>query len=330
MSMYASGGNNRPGRWHPAALKGEIRVERKIDFTTSFGGADLEKKERAFMTITVDNTVRVKRAGATGLYTEGSVTTSVNGREIWDFREQSRFTHTYDLSGQEPFGPDPKLAKQRVYLEVNEAKGRFRLKAPAGRAKGPCLSTVKAGDHTKDQTKQIAMEFSPWFPNGPDEMEGTYQVGAGSIQGQYKMTGYQLPGAPVTGEEKPRIWAADDPDLPEIRRQVGDEKLIPVDYKVRWNLSIMDHQPDAGPIIRTTALKMTGLSSEERLIRTEKLRMTGLDPEDRIIRTDTMQMSGLNPDERIIRTDILQMTGLVPEDRFIRTEALEMTGLIQQ
>ncbi len=308
--MYASGGNNRPGRWHPVALKGEIRVERKIDFTTSFGGAELVKKERAYMTITVDDTVRVKKTKATGLYTEGAVETSVNGREIWDFGEQSRFTHTYDLSGQEPFGPDPEFAKQRVYLEINEAEGRFRLKVPGGRAEGPCLSTVKTGDHAKEQTTQIAMEFSPWFPDGPGEMEGTYQAGAGNIQGQYKMTGYQLPGGPVTGEEKPRIWAADDPDFPEIRRQVGDEKLIPVDYKVRWDLSIMDHKPDAGPIIRTMALKMTGLRPEERLIRTEELRMTGLNPKERIIQTETLLMTGLNPEERIIRTEVLEMTGV--------------------
>ncbi len=302
-------------------------MEREIDFTTSFGGAELVKKERAFMTITVDETVRVERAGAKRLYTQGAVETSVNGREIWDFEGQTRFTHTYDLAGEEPFGPDPKLAKQRVYLEVNETKGRFHLKVPGGRAEGPCISTVKAGDQGKKQTTQIAMELSAWFPDGPGEMEGSYQAGAGRIQGQYKMTAYQLPGGPVTGEEKPRIWAADDPDLPGIRRQVGEEKLIPVEYKVTWNLSLMDQGPDTRPRIRTMALKMTGLSPEERLIRTNELRMTGLSPKERIIRTETLQMTGLSPGERVIRTEILQMTGLNPEDRIIRTEALEMAGL---
>ncbi|MCF8111664.1 MAG: hypothetical protein K9J85_09275 [Desulfobacteraceae bacterium] len=327
MSLYVSGGNSAEGGWHPVALKGEIRVERKVDFTTSFGGAELEKKERAFMTITVDDTVRVEKAGATGLYTQGAIKTSVNGREIWDLGEKGRFTHTYDLSGQEPFGPDPKLAKQRVYLEVNETKGRFHLKVPGGRAEGPCISTVKAGDQAKEQTTQIAMELSAWFPDGPGEMEGSYQAGAGSIQGQYKITAYQLPGGPVTGEEKPRIWAADDPDLPEIRRQVGDEKLIPVKYKVTWDLSLMGRQPDAVPRIRTLALKMTGLSPEGRLIRTDALRMTGFDLEERVIRTEILQMTGLNPEDRIIRTEALEMTGLNTENRVIRTKILEMTGV---
>ncbi|MFO7876994.1 MAG: hypothetical protein R6U55_10490 [Desulfovermiculus sp.] len=248
-SLFGQSGQD----WRPVPLRGRITVDRRIDSNTSFNGVELIKREHASMTITVDDTVRVERAGAKRLYTQGAVTTSVNGREIWDFEGQPRFTHTYDLSGQEPFGPDPKLAKQRVYLEVNETKGRFHLKVPSGRAAGPCISTVKAGDQEKKQTKQIAMEFSAWFPDRPGEMEGSYQTGAGIIQGQYKMTGYQLPGGPVTGEEKPRIWAADDPDLPGIRRQVGDEKLIPVEYKVTWNLSFMDREPEAVPRIRTMA-----------------------------------------------------------------------------
>jgi len=44
MSLYVSGGNGAEGGWHPVALKGEIRVKREIDFTTSFGGAELVKK----------------------------------------------------------------------------------------------------------------------------------------------------------------------------------------------------------------------------------------------------------------------------------------------
>ena len=220
------------------------------------------------------------------------------------------------------------MTKQRVYLEVNEAKGLYRLKVPSGRAKGPCVSAVTSGDQERRKTSEIDMEVSAWFPDGPGEMEGSYDPGTGIIQGQYAVTGYQFPGGPVvSGKDRARVWASDDPNLPEVRQEVGTEKLLPVEFRVAWSLSIGDQGPAPGPRIRTRALQMTGLNPEDRRIRTDTLRMTGLRPGDRIIRTDALQMTGLSPEDRVIRTDALQMTGLSPEDRVIRTEALQMTGL---
>lgn len=111
--------SSKEGDWQAVPLQGKISVERSMDFETFFGGAGLVKKESASMTIIVDDTVRVKRDGSTQLFTEGKVVTTVQGSEIWDFGDQGSFTHTYRLSGKEPFGSDPKLTKQRVYLEVN-------------------------------------------------------------------------------------------------------------------------------------------------------------------------------------------------------------------
>jgi hypothetical protein len=314
--------------WKAVPVQGRITLERRIDSTTSLSGVQLRKRERASMTITVDETVGVERAGATRLSTEGTVVTTVQGREVWDIADSTRFTHSYDLSGREPFGPDPGLTKQRVYLEVNEARGLYRLKVPSGRATGECVSSVIAGDQEGRKISEIGMEVSAWFPDGPGEMEGTYDQGTGVIQGQSVVTGYQLPGGPVfSGEERARVWASDDPNLSEVRRQIGAEKLLPVEFKVTWNLSLDGQEPVPGPRIRTRSLQMTGLSPEDRCIRTDTLRMTGLSPDDRVIHTEALQMTGLSQEERIIRTDALQMTGLSPEDRVIRTEALQMTGL---
>ena len=314
--------------WRPAPVQGRITVDRRIDSTTSFSGVELRKRERASLTITVDSTVRVERSGAKGLSTEGTVVTTVKGREIWNIADSARFTHSYNLSGREPFGSDPGLTKQRVYLEVNEAKGLYRLKVPSGRAKGPCVSAVTSGDQERRKTSEIDMEVSAWFPDGPGEMEGTYDPGTGIIQGQYAVTGYQFPGGPVvSGEDRARVWASDDPNLPEVRQEVGPEKLLPVEFRVAWSLSIDDQGPAPGPRIRTRALQMTGLGPEDRGIRTAILRMTGLRPGDRVIRTDILQMTGLRLEERIIRTETLQMTGLSLEERGIRTEMLQMTGL---
>jgi len=314
--------------WRSVPVQGRITLDRRIDSTASLSGVELRKRERASMTITVDDTVRVERAGATRLSTKGAVVTTVQGREVWDIGGSSRFTHKYNLSGREPFGPGPGLTKSRVHLEVNEAKGLYRLKVPSGRAKGPCLSTFTDGDQERSKTSEIDMEVPVWFPDGPGEMEGSYNPGTGVVQGQSAVTGYQLPGGPVvSGEDRAQVWASDDPNLPEVRQEVGTEKLLPVEFRVTWSLSLDGQEPAPGPRIRTRTLQMTGLSREDRVIRTEALQMTGLSPEDRIIRTETLQMTGLSSEDRVIRTDTLQMTGLSAEDRVIRTDTLQMTGL---
>jgi len=274
----------------------------------------------------VEGTVEAERAGARHLFTEGAVVTDVEGHEVWDIGDRGVFTYTYHLSGEEPFGAEPELAKQRVYLEVNEDQGLFFFKVPGGRAKGPCVSTVTVEEGADRKTSEIVMELSVWFPDGPGQMRGTYDPAADAIQGQFSMTGYQLPGGPAFGEKQLHVWAEDDPDLPKVMATVGKEKMVPVNYTVHWNLSVGGRDTADEPPMPQQAQE-TGQRPVDRPISTEPLRMVGERPESRVISADTLQMTGLGTGGDVILTKSLRMIGSTPAGWVIRTQPLHMTGL---
>ena len=343
MCGSALGRKGKEDGWRPVPVSGTITVERSIYFKASIHGARVAKQEKSHMIISVEGTVEAERAGARQLFTEGAVVTDVEGHEVWDIGDRGVFTHTYHLSGEEPFGAEPKLAKQRVYLEVNEDQGLFFLKVPGGRAKGPCVSTVTVEEGADRKISEIVMELSVRFPDGPGQMRGTYDPAADAIQGQFSMTGYQLPGGPAFGEKKFHVWAQDDPDLPKVMATVGKEKMVPVNYTVHWNLSVggrdtADEPPmpqqaqQAGqrPVdrpISTEPLQIVGERRESRVISADTLQMTGLGAGGDVILTKSLRMSGLGSESRIVRTRSLRMIGSTPAGWVIRTQALDMTGL---
>ncbi len=72
------------------------------------------------------------------------------------------------------------------------------------------------------------------------------------------------------------------------------------------------------PIIPTSLLVMTGLTSGRRVIHTPALEMTGLTSGRRVIHTPALEMTGLTPGRRVIHTSALVMTGIGPQPNEMR------------
>ncbi|MFP4036962.1 MAG: hypothetical protein ACLFUE_05525 [Desulfobacteraceae bacterium] len=230
--------------WRRVPFQGEIRVHRTVSVFRSGADGSLSKQENAVMTISVNDTAEVDVAGKKQLYPSGTISTTVNGREVQQYGDGS-CTHIYNLTGKEDFGYDPDKAPQRrMTLEVNDEKGLFRLDVPMGTAKGSCLTIVKGGPVEKKYTSQITADVAAWFPGGCGRIEEeSFSPQAGVITGSFSMIGYQALGNVALSDGAGRTWSENDPELQQVHQSLGANEMIPVRYQVTWNLFTSDERP---------------------------------------------------------------------------------------